>query len=77
MLDSLFGPLDRKYCDYFYVFSAMYLVVALLILVSSLMMYFSSKNGKVNMAQLMLVVFTYLLMYFQNRLLYSMCYKSL
>ena len=75
MLNELFGPLDRQYCDYFYVFSALYLVVAVMILCSTLSAYFSKR--KVNLFQMMLVVFTYLMMYFQNRLLYSMCNKSL
>ncbi len=73
---SLFTPLDRKYCDWFYylaVISFVFMVLTILGLVAGL---FSKKGlkgevvGGAAYAALMYAVF-----YFQNRLLYGMCVK--
>lgn len=77
MLESIFAPLDRRYCDYFYVMSVIPFMVGVLLFILSIMVYFFRKKGTINMFNMMLLIFTYFFIYFQNRLFYSMCYNSL
>ncbi len=75
--NKLFGPLDKKYCNYFY-----YLTVFIFILfiLSILTFLYSAIVNKFSIAQLALFLYMSLVygaMYLQNRLLYSMCINSL
>lgn len=78
MLNTLFGPLGKNYCLYFYVMSAMsfslFLLYVLYIIISVI------KNpSKMNIPFVMhsLFILMYsLLGYFVNRLLYTMCVNS-
>jgi len=73
---SLFTPLDRKYCDWFYYLAVIAFIFMVLTLLGLVVGLFSKKGLKSEVvggavyATLMYAVF-----YFQNRLLYGMCVK--
>jgi len=72
-MDSLFGPLGKDYCIWFYflsVFSLISLVIAILPAI-----FYGIKQGKgvEYYGTLTLGSFNLLVSYFVNRLLYSMC----
>ncbi len=79
--DYLFGPLDNKYCLYFYylsvfgyaffVLTAIYLLYFLIVTKKTEVFYFSI------IYKLFLSSLIYGVFYFQNRILYSMCIKSI
>lgn len=78
--DFLFGPLDNKYCLYFYylsvigyaffVLTAIYLLYFVIVTKTKEEFYFLMIY-KLFLASLMYGVF-----YFQNRILYNMCIKT-
>lgn len=73
-MDQLFGPLDVTYCNYFYVISVFGLF-AFLMTALNLVFNFINKK-KVNTFEVSMLVQSGI-MYFLNRLLYSMCARSL
>ena len=73
---DLFGPLPQNYCLYFYFLSMIGYVLMILALVFGIFSYFSNKKF-VGFGQLFMIVTGYFIIYFQNRLLYSMCYSTL
>ena len=75
--NDIFGPLSRKYCLYFYYLSVIGFIFFVLILVSSLYIGITTKRDNVFFYQMMLASLGYIVLYFQNRLLYSMCVNSL
>ena len=73
---DLFGPLPQNYCLYFYFLSIIGYVLMILAIVFGVFSYFRNKKF-VGFGQLLMIVMGYFIIYFQNRLLYSMCYSSL
>ena len=75
VLDTLFGPVSKKYCGLFYYLS----VVSFLMYVFAIMfaVVWGIKQGKGIMFYVMSIAFSfvYLLAYFQSRLLFSMCVR--
>lgn len=78
-MDQYFGPLPREYCVYFYALSIIFGVMFLLSVIS--IAYFMITNiKKVNTMFIVNSVFILLnsfLAYFSNRLLHTMCVKSI
>jgi hypothetical protein len=76
--NTLFGPLGEKYCFLFYLLSVVGLVFLIMTLASGLFMAFSGKTASmpVIFATVWLSII-YGIMYLQNRLLYSMCEKTI
>lgn len=75
-IQDLFAPLDKDYCLLFYwltVVNFIFLVVAALGFVSSLVMLFRGKITIMSGVYSFLMILVYALMYFQTRLFYSMC----
>ena len=72
-MNTLFGPLDRKYCDYFYLLSIMGFVLLVVLLVSSILVGITKRKGVDFYMQSISIALGYAIFYFQNRLLYSMC----
>ena len=76
--NQIFGPLDRKYCMYFYYLSVFGLLLLVFLIISSLFIGLTNnKLGAVFGYQMVMVALGYAIFYFQNRLLYSMCVNSL
>lgn len=71
---TLFGPLGKKYCLWFYVLSIIPFIAIILLVLRALYVAFSKRGGNLEtLLAIMPVVLIYLIAYFQNRLLYSMC----
>lgn len=77
ILNTLFGPLSKDYCLYFYFLSVIGFVFIAIFLMSSLMIGLSKKHGVEYYLQVFSVALGYGIFYFQNRLLNSMCYSAL
>ena len=75
IMDYLFGPIGREYCLYFYFLSVFAFVMFVITLLSIFMLAMKGKT-KFSMLEGTLVVFQPLLLYFVNRLFYSMCVNS-
>ena len=74
VLQSLFGPLGKKYCLWFYILSVIPFIAIVLLVIRALYVAFSKRGGNVDaLLNILPVVLIYLIAYFQNRLLYSMC----
>lgn len=71
---SLFSPYGRKYCNYFYVLMIISLIYLLLVVVSTIYLLFKNKIKPYDGFLALTLPF---LMYFTNRLSYSMCMGSL
>ena len=75
-MEYLFGPLDKGYCVYFYylsiIFFAIFAISFFLVVVNLL-----SKKKSMSFTSIYLVLTQPFLMYFINRLYYSMCVRSL
>lgn len=72
-LDTLFGPLSKKYCIWFYILSIVGFVFLLLFIVSALFIGITKRKGIEFYLQMLAGAVVYLIFYFQNRLLHSMC----
>jgi hypothetical protein len=78
-LTNFFGPLDKSACVYFLIISVMFFIVLLLVLGTELIFVFKNFN-RLNFrifSNGLLILFNIFVAYFVNRLLYTMCYKSL
>ena len=78
-MKDIFGPLGKENCDYFYFFSVagfimmiMFIIITLLFIVR----YYKKLNFPMLMNFVAMIVNSFLL-YFSNRLLYTMCVKTL
>ena len=69
LLDSLLGPLGPEFCTYFYILMVVSLVV--LAVVRRLL-----TDKKADIVTLLVLLVQPLLVYFVNRLLYTMCVGS-
>lgn len=79
MLEVLFQPLTKKSCDYFYFFAVagfIMMIVFILVLLVSLLRYYKKMDAKMIINILAMIINSFLL-YFSNRLLYTMCIKTL
>jgi len=75
-LDAFFAPLDVEYCLYFYILMVFGFVVLVLSVVRfAHSMLFGKKTD--SLSDSLFIVTHSLLFYFVNRLLYTMCNKSL
>lgn len=77
-MNSYFGPLPREYCVYFYflsiIFGAMFAFSAISI-AYFMIMHFKKVNAMF-VSNSLLVLFNTFLAYIANRLLHTMCVKS-
>jgi hypothetical protein len=74
--DTLFGPLSKQYCLYFYLLSVFGFIFLAIAVIGMLFNMFSKKmDGKV-VGGFLMAALGYGIFYFQSRLLYSMCSHS-
>jgi hypothetical protein len=73
IMETLFGPLDRKFCDYFWLLSVLGFILLAVLLISSLLVGISKNKGMDFYFQTISIALGYAIFYFQNRLLHSMC----
>lgn len=78
-MTSLFGPLDKKWCNYFLFISMIMYVIFIVALFSEAIYIFNhykTMNFR-NMMNAFLLLVNAFLAYMVNRLLYTMCVKSI
>ncbi len=78
-MNTYFGPLGEEYCIYFYALS-IFFGIAFVLSVISVVTYMFTNVNKINMTFLMHTFFLLLnsfLAYLVNRLLHTMCMKSI
>jgi len=70
--ELFFSPLSKEYCKFFYLMSVIMFVLLIMSMIGVIVIIAKSKK-KTDYPLLFSNVFTLALVYFQNRLLYSMC----
>jgi hypothetical protein len=70
---DLFSPLGKEYCAYFYILSVFGLVSFCMFLFGSILYGFQKKQDVGYYMHALMLSSTFIVAYFQNRLLYSMC----
>ena len=76
--NSLFSPLDKQYCLYFYWLSVIGFVCVILTIVSFMWIGLSKKLGFEHYLHMISLALGYFIFgYFHNRLLYSICVRGL
>jgi hypothetical protein len=78
-MDTYFGPLPREYCVYFYILTIMS-AIAFVMSSVTIAYYMATHIKKVDamfVFNSFYVLFSSFLVYFVNRMLHSMCVKSL
>ena len=79
VMNAYFGPLPREYCVYFYALSIIFgfiFVTSLLSILFFVVMHFKNVNSMFIINSLLLLFNTFLA-YLANRLLHTMCVKSI
>lgn len=72
-LQSLFTPLGKEYCMYFYWLSVIGFAFFWILLLSGIVAGIKSRMPMAHYLHLGMICISYALLYFQSRLLYSMC----
>ena len=78
-MDDYFGPLSREYCGYFYFLSVMFgflFVFSILSIVYTVVLHYKKINAMFVANSLVLLINLFLA-YFTNRLMHTMCVKSI
>lgn len=79
LMTSFFGPLDKSACVYFLIISVLFFISLVLLLLNEV--YYIIRNfGKLNFRAIVsgiIILFNIFIAYFVNRLLYTMCNKTL
>ena len=77
-MTDIFAPfVNRDFCLWFYFLSVFGFVFLFVSIISTLFVGLSKKKDYSFYMQMVLVALGYAIFYFQNRLLYSMCTKSI
>ena len=76
--NSLFSPLDKQYCLYFYWLSVVGFLCGILTIVAFIGIGLSKRSGIEHYLHMISLALGYFIFgYFNNRLLYSMCSRGL
>lgn len=79
LMTKFFGPLDKSSCSYFLIICGIFLFILVITLFTEIFFFIKYAN-KFNFKYIshgILILFNIFLGYFVNRLLYTMCTKSL
>ena len=76
-VSALFGPLHKDFCLYFYILTVLNFVVLVIFLVSSFFIGITEKKKMGYFIQVLALAMVYLVVYFQNRLMTTMCYSAI
>ena len=77
---NLFGPLDRKYCNYFYYMSVLSFIIfciSFVIIIFSIFHLIKNKKSTLNVFFSSNLLISSFLAYLVNRLMYTMCINSI
>jgi len=72
-MNQLFSPLSKDFCAYFYYLSVIGFILLTILVVSTLLVGITKRKNMEFYLQMISIAFGYIIFYFQNRLLYSMC----
>ena len=75
IIDNLFSPLGKEYCQFFYYLSVLGFVFLVIVLLSTFFIGISKGKGISFYLKMLSLALGYGIFYFQNRLLYTMCNK--
>ena len=75
--NSLFGPLGKNYCVLFYWLSLFSIIMLVFTILAGLYFAMKTKIGAPYYMNLVIMGVMYVLTYYQNRLFYTMCNRSL
>jgi len=76
IMNTLFGPLAKDYCLYFYILSIVGFILLAAFLISAIIYGISKRKGLEYYLNILALSVGYGIFYFQNRLLHSMCVAS-
>lgn len=79
LMALFFGPLDKSACVYFLIISVLFFI-SLITLLGMELLYIIRNFGRLNFRTIsngLIIVFNIFIAYFVNRMLYTMCNKSL
>ena len=80
-LEGIFSPLSKEYCLWFYYLQIIGFIFLVIILLTSLFIIVGADTKKKEKGKLLggmfIMIMTYGIFYFQNRLFYSVCKRSL
>jgi hypothetical protein len=76
VVDSIYGPLNKKYCAYFYILSVIGFVILMIAILSTILIGLTKKTDSTFYMEMLMICITYGILYFHNRLLFSMCNNS-
>ncbi len=71
--NSLFAPMDKKYCDLFYGISVFYFLMMIVSIVSLIFLFKDIKRNKFVIVNSVVLVAMLGVNYIYNRLLFNMC----
>lgn len=71
--NSLFAPMDKKYCDLFYGISVFYFLMMIVSIVSLIFLFKDLKRNKFVIVNSVVLVAMLGVNYIYNRLLFNMC----
>jgi hypothetical protein len=73
VMQSLFGPLPKKYCVYFYILAIIGFISFAVVILGTIVSGVSKRLGLMHYISGLSIALVYGLFYFQSRLLHSMC----
>ena len=76
LMDYLYGPLNKDYCIYFYILSFIGFTLFIIAVVSTLIIGIMTQKDSTFYIGMFMICMPYALLYFHNRLLFSMCNGS-
>jgi len=79
LMTLFFGPLDKRMCAYFLIISVIFFI-SLILLLGTELIYIFKNFGRLNFRTIssgLIILFNIFIAYFVNRLLYTMCNKTL
>ena len=76
LMDYLYGPLNNEYCIYFYILSVIGFVLLVIGILSTLFIGITKQKDSTFYGMMFMICMPYGLLYFHNRLLFSMCNGS-
>lgn len=77
-MTSLFSPLGKEWCLYYFFILVFVFIVSLIAAITSLIEVFNLKKKTFSSVIITLLpILTYVILYFQSRLIYSICVGSL
>ncbi len=72
-MNYLYGPLGKEYCIWFYILSVFGFISLVMFVIPALYIGITKNKGFEYYLAIMMASVVYAIVYFQNRLLYSMC----